>query len=206
VLGLPGQLPLLPFTARESARVRRFFDPSRVTALEGARATEGEVRAALASRRVIHLAAHGLADERFGNLFGALALAPPRGRVTADDDGFLHLHEIYALPLKGCELAVLSACETNVGPQPALEAGVTLASAFLAAGARRVVASHWGVDDESTAVLMEAFFQEVTAAAEKGGSGGYARALQEARRKVRNTAKWSAPFYWAPFVLIGLPE
>ena len=51
---------------------------------------------------------------------------------------------------------MLSACETNVGPQLPLEAGVTLASGFLAAGARRVVASHWSGDDRSTAELMVA--------------------------------------------------
>jgi CHAT domain-containing protein len=102
---------------------------------------------------------------------------------------------------------VLSACVTHVGPQPPLEAGVTLASAFLTAGARRVVASQWSVADESTAVLMETFFQEVTAAARKGEPIPYARALQKARQQVRRQHKhWDAPFFWAPFVLLGTPE
>jgi CHAT domain-containing protein len=98
---------------------------------------------------------------------------------------------------------VLSACVTNVGPQQPLEAGVTLASGFLSAGARRVVASHWSVDDQSTAELMEAFFEGV--AAGKGGPDAHARALQQARQKVRGQAKWAAPFFWAPFVLLGPP-
>jgi len=99
---------------------------------------------------------------------------------------------------------VLSACVTNVGPQQPLEAGVTLASGFLTAGARRVVASQWSVEDESTAVLMEAFFVEVTAAAKKGERIGYAEALQKARRKVRAQHKeWAKPCFWAPFVLLG---
>src|SRR5438105_2071009 len=79
-----------------------------------------------------------------------------------------------------CELSVLSACVTNVGPQPPLEAGVTLAGGFLAAGARRVVASHWGVDDESTAELMATFFQKVRADAKAGRPVAYAQALQQA--------------------------
>jgi CHAT domain-containing protein len=207
VLGLGGQLVRLPGTAEESRRISRFFDRSQVTALERARATKRAVKEAMDGKRVIHLAAHGLADERLGNLFGALALTPPPpGGEAADDDGFLSLHEIYTLPLKDCELAVLSACKTNVGPQRPLEAGVTLASGFLAAGARRVVASHWSVADKSTAALMEAFFKEVTAATERGERVSYARALRKARLKVRNTAQWSAPFYWAPFVLIGPAE
>jgi CHAT domain-containing protein/tetratricopeptide (TPR) repeat protein len=203
VVGLRGQLPRLPFTAEESRRIRALFDVGRVTALEGSAATEKAVAASLAGRNVVHLAAHGFADERFGNLFGALALTPPARPEGPDDDGFLTLHEICRLPLEECELAVLSACVTNVGPQQPLEAGVTLASGFLAAGARRVVASQWSVDDRSTAALMESFFSEITAAAKKGGRVSYAAALRDARRKVKARPGWATPFHWAAFVLVG---
>src|SRR5262249_39577488 len=124
------------------------------------------------------------------------------GREAPGDDGFLELHEIYQLPLGECELAVLSACETNVGPQQPLEAGVTLAGGFLAAGARRVVASHWRVDDRSAAALMGAFFERL-AAASRDGPVSFARALQHARQQVRSQPEWASPFHWAPFVLIG---
>jgi CHAT domain-containing protein len=202
LVGLRGQLPRLPFTATESKRIRGFFEAERVTALEEGDARETPVVQAMSGKRVIHLATHGFADERFGNLFGALALTPPRKGET-EDDGFLSLHEIYRLPLQDCELAVLSACMTNVGPQRPLEAGVTLASGFLAAGARRVVASHWSVDDRSTAELMGSFFEGVTPASRKGERVPYAQALQQARRQVRNKPEWSAPYFWAPFVLLG---
>jgi CHAT domain-containing protein len=69
-----------------------------------------------------------------------------------------------------------------------------------------VVASHWGVDDQSTAVLMTAFFEELGAAARRGEGAPYARALQKARLKLRGTPRWSAPYFWAPFVLSGLPD
>jgi CHAT domain-containing protein/tetratricopeptide (TPR) repeat protein len=207
VLGLQGQMPLLPGTAEESRRVRARFDPKNVTLLEGKSATERAVVAAVGGKRILHLAAHGFADDRLGNLFGAIALTPPPpGEETAEEDGFLSLHEIYRLPLSDCELAVLSACETNVGPQQPLEAGVTLASGFLSAGARRVVASHWSVDDETTAVLMEGFFSQVTAAAAKGDRIDYARALHQARKKVRDQFDTATPFFWAPFVLLGAAD
>ena len=136
VLGFKGQLPRLPFTALEAERIKSLFDVRQVRELKGADATEKNVAAAVEGKRIIHLAVHGFADDDFNNLFGALALMPPPpGKEGGDDDGFLSLHEICLLPLKGCELAVLSACVTNVGPQRPLEAGVTLASGFLSAGA-----------------------------------------------------------------------
>src|SRR5262249_37329422 len=111
-------LPRLPYTAIESKKVRQFFQANRVTALEQADATEAKVGAELPGKRFVHLAAHGFADEKFGNAFAAVALTPPL-RETDDpsNDGFLTLHEISRLKLNGCELTVLSACVTNVGPQ-----------------------------------------------------------------------------------------
>lgn len=199
-------LPRLPFTAVESKRVREFFPTGRVTALEGDAATEAAVVRALPGQRYVHLAAHGFADEAFGNAFAAVALAPPPGGGTPDpaNDGFLTLHEILRLKLTGTELTVLSACVTNVGPQKPMEAGATLAAAFLGAGSRGVMASCWSVDDRATADLMGAFFAAARPATGKGLS--HAEALRAARLKVRGTPGWEAPFYWAPFVYLGPSE
>src|SRR5439155_9164613 len=128
---LRGALPRLPFTADESERIGKHFAADKVTSLRGEAATEKAVVAAVAGKSVVHVAAHGFADDRFGNLFGALALTPP-AKPTAGEDGFLTLHEVYRLPLSSCDLAVLSACSTHVGPQLPLESGVTLSSGFLA--------------------------------------------------------------------------
>jgi CHAT domain-containing protein len=208
-----GRLPRLEKTLDESNAIANIFIEEKypIRALTDRSATERAAAAAVKGKRIVHIAAHGLADDRFGNQFGALALTPPPpGRAAAeDDDGFLSLHEIYALPLDDCELAVLSACVTNVGPQEPLEAGVTLASGFLAAGARRVVASHWSVADESTAELMKGFFKEVVDAARQGKPVPYSLALRAAQRKVRDQKDrrgrkdWSSPYFWAPFVLVG---
>jgi CHAT domain-containing protein len=198
------QLPELPFSSVESQRIRSLFSPAGATVREGSAATEAAVKAEIKGKRMVHLAVHGFTDERFGNLFGGLILTPPRSEEEAkQEDGLLTLHEIYHLPLQDCDLAVLSACLTNVGPQQPLEAGVTLASGFLAAGARRVVASHWRVDDEATAAVMESFFSEILQASHQNEPIRYAAALQAARRKVRDRWEWSAPFFWAPFVVVG---
>ncbi len=207
---LSGALPRLPYTLTESKLVQECFPPDRVTTLTGAEATEKNVAAAMPGRRFLHLAAHGFADDAFGNLFAAIALAPPAGggTVTPENDGFLSLHEIYRLPLAGCELTVLSACTTNVGPQRPLEAGVTLAGAFLCAGSRGVMASCWSVDDEATADLMGVFFKGVKPTDPTPAS--YADSLKAARLHVRATKKpgknWESPFYWAPFVFVGPPD
>jgi CHAT domain-containing protein/tetratricopeptide (TPR) repeat protein len=201
-----GRFHPLNYSATESQRIKDLFAGWPVVALQQHRATKEEVVANLLGRRIVHIAAHGLAEDRSDNKFGALALTPPPGEEALADASFLSLHEIYNLPLRDCELAVLSACDTNVGPPEPLEAGVTLASAFLAAGAHRVVASHWEVHDESTADLMVAFFREVTAAARQRKQVSYPLALQKARRQVRAQAKWSAPCYWSPFVLVGPPD
>lgn len=207
-VGFAGQLPRLPFTETESKQIRRYFPSDRITALAASAATERNVAQAVRGKTIVHIAAHGFADPRFGNLFGALALTPPTtGLPVSDDDGFLSLHEIYRLPLQDCDVAVLSACLTHVGPQQPMEAGVTLANGFLSAGARRVVASHWNVADRSTSQLMSHFFEALTRD-DKSGPVSTARALQEARQRLRADSQhnWSAPFYWAPFVALGAPE
>lgn len=202
-LELGGRLPLLPGTSKECVRVAGAFSADRVKRLEWDDATEAAVRANIAGRRYVHLAAHGLVDAQHDNLFGAIALTPGRGSSESTDDGFLSLHEIHSLPLTGCELVVLSACQTNVGPDRPLEAGATLAQAFLAAGGKRVVCSHWNVDDASTAELMGTFFEAIAKADREKKPANYAAALQEARKSVRANARWSSPYYWAPFVLVG---
>ncbi len=99
---------------------------------------------------------------------------------------------------------MLSACVTNVGPQEPLEAGVTLAGAFLRAGSRRVVATCWSEDDRATAELMGEFFRAVGPAAARPGP--YADALKAARLRIRATPGWESPFFWGGFVFVGPPE
>ena len=155
---------------------------------------------------MLHLACHGLVDQEFGNFFGALALAPgPKGDADPSDDGILTLREIYELDLKGCELAILSACQTNYGPQQKGEGTLALSRGFLVAGVRRVVASNWLVDDEAAASLVSIYCTLLAKAEKQGGPVEYARSLHEAKRWVRKQEKWKAPYYWASLVLVGPP-
>jgi CHAT domain-containing protein/tetratricopeptide (TPR) repeat protein len=201
-------LERLPGSAAECREIQALFaSRGEPILLLGADADERRVVGAVAGRGVVHFAVHGLVDERYDNLFGALALTPPSS--PAGDslfDGFLTYGEIVRMPLDSCELAVLSACETNVGPERPLEAASSLAQAFFAAGARHVVASHWNVSDESTRILMVAFLKAVARQQTDGVRIDHATALQAARRVVRADARWKTPRYWAPFIITGPPD
>ena len=169
-----------------------------------AEATKTRVKQAVAGHEILHLACHGLADQSYGNFFGALALTP--GVETAadlSDDGFLTLPEIYQLNLAGCELAILSACQTNYGPQQKGEGVWALSRGFLVAGSRRVVASNWLVDDAAGAALVYRFCIRLAQGMKAGETTDYAQALRQAKLAVRRKEEWKSPYYWATFVLMG---
>jgi len=170
--------------------------------LTGAAATEAAIRQHAAGREVIHLACHGMADQNYGNFFGSLAIMPGK-RGDPADDGYLSMSEIYELNLAGCELAILSACETNYGPEQQGEGVWALSRGFLVAGARRVVASNWVVDDQAGATLVSYFASYLTQSEKDASARDYAAALHRAKKNVRKEEKWSHPFYWSSLVLVG---
>jgi CHAT domain-containing protein/tetratricopeptide (TPR) repeat protein len=192
----------LPATALETDALLRTFGSAQVAVLQGPNATEPHVRAALEGRPAfVHFGTHGLIDPSSAALFASLALSPPKEIRTTANDGWLELFEIYELPL-GAELAVLSACSTRSGSAVAGEGVFALSRGFLGAGARRVIASLWPVEDESTAAVIGALFGNIEAAP-AGRRTPYAHLLAAAKRSVRQRKEWSAPFFWAPFVIDG---
>lgn len=203
-----GRFDPLPNTSVESNYLQQVFGKYagvRTVALQAGRATEQNVRSNMAGRQIVHLATHGTSSQKFGNLFGALALTPGSDSTDPDDDGFLTLAEIPELDLASCELAILSACSTNAGPQFIGEGQWGLSRGFLAAGARRIVASNWVVDDQAAASLVSYFGGGVAQSWNTADSIDYPKSLHVAKRWVRDQDKWKSPCYWAPFVLIGTP-
>ena len=195
------KLSPLPGTEREAESVVTAFGKNRVTTLCGDAATEFAVRKSIADKEVVHLATHGLVAGGRSDLLSSLALTPA-SPGDLRDDGFLHLFEIYDLSL-AAELVVLSACESSAGNYVLGEGVMALARGFLSAGARRVVATQWKVDDDATAALVGDFLARVAAAERAQESIDYARALRDAKRASRARAEWSQPFYWAAFVISG---
>jgi CHAT domain-containing protein len=129
----------------------------------------------------------------------ALALTPGR-----DDDGLLTVLDLFRMQIPA-DLAVLSACDTARGTVFRSEGIAGLTRALMFAGAPRVIASLWKVDDESTRALMTKFYELWDP---KDGSGrlGTAAALRAAQAHVRSHDKWKHPYHWAAWVLWGLPD
>lgn len=153
------------------------------------------LKGALGGSSIAHLAVHGLVDsERPERSSLLLARFDARGRRR---EGRLTAEEVRALDLRA-DLVVLSACQTALGRDLRGEGPMGLTHAFLSAGASGVVVSLWSVDDRATAVLMERFYRGLLV-----GGLPPAEALRQAQLALWQDPHWSAPFYWAGFVLEG---
>jgi CHAT domain-containing protein len=143
--------------------------------------------------RILHLATHGILNGNHPELSGLVfSLVDQRGQT---EDGFLKLNDIYNMDLP-LDMIVLSACETGLGKEVRGEGLVGLTRGFMHAGAARVVASLWKVDDEETARLMKSFYSYLL---EKKMPA--AAALRLAQLDLRKTR--SEPYSWAGFLLQG---
>ncbi|MDT4898490.1 MAG: hypothetical protein QOH25_3567 [Acidobacteriota bacterium] len=144
--------------------------------------------------RVIHIATHGLLNAERPQFTGiVLSLVGNKS-----GDGFMRTDEIFNLNL-GSPLVMLSACETGLGKEKRGEGVIGLTRAFMYAGAPTVGVSLWSVADKSTADLMTDFYKRLLGA--QGASP--TTAMRAAQIALIDGKKYAAPFYWAPFVLVG---
>ncbi|MCY1671168.1 CHAT domain-containing protein [Novosphingobium sp. SL115] len=188
----------LPGAAREIAAVANRSPQALV--LQGTSATEPAVRKLdYSGVNVVLFATHGLVAGAFdAQSEPALVLTPPQAE-SPDDDGLLTASEAARLQLDA-DWVILSACDTAAGDQPSAAGYTGLARAFLFAGARRVVASHWPVRDDVAARLSVTLLD----ASRKGASAD--EALRRAILKVmndRNLPDARNPALWAPFMLVA---
>ncbi|MFL6195116.1 MAG: CHAT domain-containing protein [Thermoanaerobaculia bacterium] len=189
-------LQRLPSTRLEAEKIAALLPAGQVLLALGSRADRAAVLAGeLAPFRVVHFATHGLIDARTPELSG-LALSQV-GEDGKPRDGFLSLADLYNLQL-GADLVVLSGCETALGREIRGEGLVGLTQGFLYAGAARVVASLWRVQDRATADLMGRFYQALLREGKRP-----AAALREAQLAIRSERRWRDPYHWAAFILQG---
>jgi CHAT domain-containing protein len=149
----------------------------------------------LRAYRVLHIATHGLLNTERPQFTGIVLTLVGN---SDSDDGFLRTDEIFNLKL-GSPLVMLSACETGLGKEKRGEGVIGLTRAFMYAGAPTVGVSLWSVADRSTADLMTDFYRRLLG---KDGATHVA-AMRAARREMITGKKYSAPFFWAPFIFVG---
>jgi CHAT domain-containing protein len=149
----------------------------------------------LSKYRIVHFATHGVVDFQHPELSGiVLSMVDEKGQPQ---DGYLRLHDIYNLNLPA-DLVVLSACQTGIGKQIKGEGLIALTRGFMYAGAQRVVASLWKVDDTATSELMAEFYKQMFTNHEKP-----AAALRAAQLKLSKVKRWRSSYFWAGFILQG---
>jgi CHAT domain-containing protein/Tfp pilus assembly protein PilF len=189
-------LSRLRFSRQEALGIAALAPPRAViTALDFAADRDLVLSGRLRDYRYIHFATHGLFDAGRPELSGlVLSRVGPDGQPR---EGFLGLRDIYNLDL-AADLVVLSGCQTALGKEVRGEGLLGLTRGFLYAGAPRVVASLWWIDDRATAALMEAFYRGLWIEKLRP-----AAALRKARLALSRQPRFRDPSYWGAFVLQG---
>ena len=156
--------------------------------------------------RILHFATHGLVTAPRPECPARPALVTSFG--DASSDGLLSFKEIFDLKLDA-DLVILSACDTaglatvSASREAGIETGGNFAldglvRAFVGAGARSVLASHWPVPDDFNATenLISSLFKAAPGTAMN-------KSLADAQRAAMDDPLTSHPYYWAAFILLG---
>jgi CHAT domain-containing protein len=197
-----------PISAAELRRAQALVGGDGSLVVTGRDFTDQQIigRSDLADYRILHFATHGLVTAPRPECPARPALLTSFGGDGSD--GLLSFREIYDLRIDA-DLVILSACDTagKASVAATREAGVTsgggtaldgLVRAFIGAGGRSVLASHWPAPDDyqATEKLISGLFE-----APPGTSVG--DALKAAETRLMDDAATSHPFYWSGFAIIG---
>ena len=191
-----GSFQRLPSSLKEAQRIAALVPADQLFLALGFQASRAAVlQPDLARYRNLHFATHGVLDSRRPELSKlVLSLYDEQGRPQ---DGFLRLNDIYNLHLDA-DLVVLSACQTALGQEVRGEGLIGLTRGFMYAGAARVLASLWSVEDRATADLMTTFYRGMLR-----DQLPPAAALRKAQLEMAKKPGRQSPYYWAGFSLQG---
>ncbi|MEM8548151.1 MAG: CHAT domain-containing protein, partial [Pseudomonadota bacterium] len=190
------RLNRLTMTAAEADAIKRTATNQEVTILSGFAANAAALkRPDVTGADILHIATHGFVDDEFTERTGLelSSLSADGNAIT----GFVSLRDIYNMTIEA-DLVVLSACETALGKRLAGEGLLGLTRGFLHAGANRVVATLWPVQDRATAELMGHFYRGLLQERLPP-----AAALANAKQALQRNRRWRHPYFWSGFVLLG---
>jgi len=180
----------LPAAATEVSELGRLFIKASV--FTGKDATVARVTATGANTSYLHFATHGFINS-LEPKESYLLLAGQPDRLTVKD----LVEDNYKLSLASTRLVTLSACDTNIGGYDPSAVYSSLSRAFSKAGAPTVVASLWSVNDVSTRDTMTNFYKQLAAGQPRG------EAMRRAQLATMINPRFTHPYYWAPFIVLG---
>lgn len=186
----------LPGTEKEVIEIQSLFKRQNIPCevLTQKKASETAIKdESLKDFSLVHFATHGIVDEDNPELSRIFLQSDSEA-----EDGNLFSGEIYNLHLNA-DLVTLSACQTGLGKISKGEGVIGLSRALVYAGAKNIIVSFWSVADESTAELMMNFYQIIL----QNKNTDFSEGLREAKLDLLKNEKYAAPYYWAPFILIG---
>lgn len=198
-----GRIVRLAFAGREAAEIFKLVSPEDQLQATGFNANLALLTSGtgLSSYKIVHFATHGWLNPDYPELSGILlSMIDEQGKPR---NGVLQMHRIFNLRLPA-ELVVISACETGIGKKIKGEGLNGLSRGFMYAGARRVIASLWKVNDGSTSELMNYFYGGLKL--RDGVNFTQTRpatALRTAQLKMMDQPLWRHPYYWAAFIIQG---
>jgi CHAT domain-containing protein/Tfp pilus assembly protein PilF len=201
----------LPEAEAQARALGKLYGAQRSKVLVGADAREDVIKAEASNYRVLQFATHGVFNDA-SPMYSYILLSKANTNTT--EDGFLEAWELMNLNLNA-DLVVLSACETARGRVGAGEGVIGLSWALFVAGCPSLVLSQWKVESASTTELMLEFHRNLApgagltesgsldAAGRLSGRLSKSEALRRAQLGLLHSKKYSHPFYWAGFVLMG---
>ncbi len=190
----------LPGTERELNTLEKINNS--VTLLTGKKLSETQLKkmsndSLLLNAAVLHFALHGISGAASAAEDNSLVVTEPDG---GNEDGLLQFYEAYELNIRP-KLVCLSACQTGLGMLEKDGSLITMATAFLAAGAKAVLATNWSIDDAATALFIKEVYSQV-----REQKISFSAAVANTKRKFIKGdfgEKYKQPLYWAPFKYYG---
>lgn len=163
-------------------------------------ATEKNFKAVLGKREygILHLAMHGYIDNKRPEYSSLILTHTPE---DSTEDNILHAYELMLMNIPS-DLVVLSACETGFGRLERGESVASIGRAFMHAGTKSVLMTLWPINDQTSAILMNFFYEKLALGISKNLALGDAKKIY-----IEHASTLTAhPFFWASFIQMGNSE